>query len=77
MAELRMPSPNVRDNLITALLQEIEGARVKALMADPPQANEAIQATMLKARIMDYEVTARKQDRAIKRASLEILGLNL
>ena len=77
VAELKMPSANPRDNLISVLLQEIEGARVKALMADPPQANAAIQATMLKARILGYGVTAGKQERAIKRASLEILGLNL
>ena len=75
VAELKMPSANPRDNLISVLLQEIEGARVKALMADPPQANAAIQATMLKARILGYGVTARKQERAIRRASLEILGI--
>lgn len=77
VVELKMPSPNPRDNLISVLLQEIEGARVMALMADPPQANAAIQATLLKARISGYGVTVRKQERAITRASLEILGLNL
>ena len=75
MAELRTPSPNPRENLISVLLQEIEGARVMALMADPPQVNAAIQATMLKARITGYGVTVRKQERAIKRASLEMLGI--
>ncbi len=74
VAELKMPPANPRDNLITVLLQEIEGARVKALMADPPQANAAIQATMLKAQILGYGVTAGKQERAIRRARLEILG---
>ncbi len=77
VAELKMPSANPRDNLISVLLQEIEGARVKALMADPPQASAAIQATMLKARILGYGVTARKQERAIKRASLDVLGISL
>ena len=62
---------------VRSVLDELEGIRVAALLADPPQASAAIQATMLKARILGYGVTARKQERAIKRASLEVLGISL
>jgi hypothetical protein len=62
---------------VKALIDELEGIRVEALLADPPQASAAIQATMLKAHILGYGVTARRQERAIKRASLEVLGISL
>ena len=75
--ELRADMTGPAKVTVGAVLNELEGIRVEALLADPPQANAAIRATMLKARILGYGVTERKQERAIKRASLEVLGISL
>ena len=72
--ELRADRAGPAKVTVRALLDELEGIRVEALLADPPQANAAIQATMHKAHILGYGVTARKQERAIQLASLEIFG---
>jgi len=74
--ELRADRVGPAKVTVRALIDELEGIRVEALLADPPQASAAIQATMLKAHILGYGVTARKQERAIKRASLEVLGIS-
>ncbi len=75
--ELRADRAGPAKVTVRAVLDELEGIRVEALLADPPQASAAIQATMLKAHILGYGVTARKQERAIKRASLVVLGISL
>lgn len=73
--ELRADMASPAKVTVRALLDELEGIRVEALLVDPPQANAAIQATMFNARILGYGVTARRQERAIKRARQEILGI--
>ncbi len=75
--ELRADRASPAKFTVRALLDELEGIRVEALLADPPQANAAIQATMLKAHILGYGVTARKQERAIRSVSLELLWISL
>jgi hypothetical protein len=75
--ELRADRASPAQVTVKALIDELEGIRVEALLADPPQASAAIQATMLKAHILGYGVTARRQERALKRASLEVLGISL
>lgn len=72
--ELRADRAGPAKVTVRAVLDELEGIRVEALLANPPQVSAAIQATMLKARILGYGVTARKQERAIQLASLEIFG---
>lgn len=56
---LNTPSPDRAVNNVASLLIELEGARILALQADPPNCATAIKATMFKAKLLGLGVPAK------------------